>query len=61
MFYTLTYTSPFTNAEQTHILQRLDDGGILSFPAETDNPNYQRYLAWLEEGNTPEPWPDPTE
>lgn len=25
------------------------------------NQHYQRYLAWLEEGNTPEPWPDPTE
>lgn len=56
MYYTLSYISPFTGEEQTHILYRLDDGGILSFPVNADNPNYQQYLAWLEEGNTPEPW-----
>lgn len=27
-----------------------------SVPKVDGNPDYQCYLAWLEEGNTPEPW-----
>lgn len=30
-----------------------------SIPTNPDNTDYQRYLKWLEEGNTPEP-ADPT-
>ena len=39
-------------AEDTTIIQRLSDGAFI--PMNEANTDYQEYLEWLAEGNTPE-------
>lgn len=56
MFYFLDTTDSFTQEIQRHILVRLPDGGVQSFPLTDDNPNKPAYDEWLAAGNTPEPW-----
>ena len=41
--------------EQTHIIRENSSGNYTSFPADPDNTDYQEYLKWVAEGNTPEP------
>jgi len=33
----------------------IDDKQVLSIPLAEDNTDYQEYLAWVAEGNTPDP------
>jgi len=49
--YKLTKLNTFSNIQTTVI--RLSDNAFIPF--NLDNRDYQEYLKWLEEGNTPLP------
>ncbi len=51
MYYTTTSPSG------ANVIIRLDGDQMTSFTEDPANTDYQSYLAWLAEGNTPEPWP----
>ena len=51
--YTLYIRKPNTIADSAFTIK--DDGSMTSFIFDPANSDYQAYLKWLEEGNTPEP------
>jgi len=52
----MEYTYKLTNSV-SGLIQRSDGAWI---PPSESNTDYQAYLKWLEEGNTPEPADEPT-
>jgi hypothetical protein len=56
----MTYTQvwdPMRNQVHDGMIQRNEDGAFIPF--DPDNVDYQKYLAWLDEGNTPTPYTPP--
>ena len=43
--------------EKSDVVVQVTDGVVSSVPKDEADSDYQAYLAWLAEGNTPEPWP----
>ena len=41
--------------EKNFVIIKIEDGWQHSIPKDPANTDYQQYLKWLEEGNTPEP------
>jgi hypothetical protein len=50
--------NPFT--ELVNVVNKIEEGRILSIPFDPDNTCYQQYLKWISEGNTPLPPDEPT-
>jgi len=40
--------------EEIDVVNKIMEGKILSIPFDLANRDYQEYLEWLSEGNTPE-------
>ena len=55
----MKYYSYKSSLGEDFIMIKHPDGKTTCIPSDIANTDYQQYLLWLEEGNTPLP-PDPT-
>jgi hypothetical protein len=56
----MTYTQVWDHMQgqvSDQLIQRDEDGAFIPF--DPDNVDYQEHLAWLDEGNEPNPAPPP--
>ena len=51
----MTYSVITGDYQSTLIRRTNEDGSYLWIPQCPDNADYQEYLEWIAEGNTPEP------
>ncbi len=58
MYYVRTITANSSGVPVEQVVLRLSDDFAISFPNTdlNEGPERAAYLAWLAEGNTPEPW-----
>ena len=45
--------NPRTN--EVNVVNKIEEGRTFSIPFDPDNTDYQAYLLWLADGNTPTP------
>ncbi len=53
--YKLLTIKDIVGNDQHHVIRDDGNGSYTSFPAQEKNPNYEAYLKWVSEGNTPLP------
>jgi hypothetical protein len=51
--------SPFSG--EIKVVNKQEGNLLLSIPFDPDNTDYQAYLKWVSEGNTPTPADEPTQ